>query len=254
MNAESNHEGAEQTYPAIIIMLKAPRAGTVKTRLTTLLTEESAAALARCFAQDTIAKAKSVAARVIVAYAPADGRRELETFLPDNLHWIEQRGHHLGARLTAAAAEATAANFAPFVVIGTDSPTLPVAFISEALRALAANECDVALGPADDGGYYLIGLRQFVPDLFQNIAWSTPLTYEQTARNATILNQRILRLPVWYDVDTPLDLLRLRAELNADREAQTCAPATRRWMLAHDSLLESFAAPDCFDRAARTGT
>jgi rSAM/selenodomain-associated transferase 1 len=253
MNVEGNHkQSAKPTCPAIIVMLKAPRAGTVKTRLTTLLSQESAATLAACFVQDTIAKAKSVAAHVIVAYAPADSRREIETLLPDNLHWIEQRGQDLGARLEAVTAEA-AANFAPFVVLGTDSPTLPAAFISEALRALAANECDVALGPADDGGYYLIGLRQFVPDLFQNIEWSTSLAYEQTARNATLLNQRILRLPVWYDVDTPLDLLRLRAELNADREAQTRAPATHCWMRAHDSLLESFTAPDCLDSAARTG-
>ncbi len=253
MNVELNRKGAKQTRPAVIVMLKAPRAGTVKTRLTTLLTEESAAALARCFALDTIAKAKSVAANVIVAYAPADARLELETLLPGNLHWIEQRGQDLGERLAAVTAETEAANFAPFVVIGTDSPTLPAAFISEALRALAANECDVALGPADDGGYYLIGLRQFVPDLFQNIEWSTPLAYEQTARNATLLNQQILRLPVWYDVDTPLELLRLRDELNADAKAQTCAPATHRWMLAHESLLESLTAPGCFDRAARTG-
>ncbi len=253
MNVELNNECAEQTCPAVIVMLKAPRAGTVKTRLTTLLTEESAAALARCFAQDTIAKAQSVAAHVIVAYAPTDGRRELETFLPANLHWIEQRGQDLGARLAAVTAEAATANFAPFVVIGTDSPTLPVAFIVEALRSLVANECDVALGPADDGGYYLIGLRQFVPDLFQNIAWSTPLAYEQTARNAARLNQRILRFPIWYDVDTPLDLLRLRDELGADAKAQTCAPETHRWMLAHESLLVSFTAPDCFDRTARTG-
>ncbi len=253
MNVELNREGAKLACPAVIVMLKAPRAGTVKTRLTTILPEESAAALARCFAQDTIAKAKSVAARVIVAYAPADGRHELEILLPDNLHWIEQHGQDLGARLDAVTAKAAAANFAPLVVIGTDSPTMPVAFISEALRALAANECDVALGPADDGGYYLIGLRQFVPDLFQNIEWSTSLAYEQTARNAALLNQRILRLPVWYDVDTPRDLLRLRDELNADAKAQTRAPATHRWMRAHDSLLESFTAPDCLDSAARTG-
>ncbi len=239
MKIENNVESARQSRPAVIVMVKAPRAGFVKTRLAPLLNEESAATLAACFAQDTIWKAQRVAAHVIVAYAPADGRHDLEALLPGGLSWTAQRGQDLGARLATVTAEAAAANLAPLVVIGTDSPTLPAAFITEALRALAANECDIALGPTDDGGYYLVGLRRFVPGLFQNVAWSTSLAYEQTARNAARLNLRTLRLPIWYDIDTPPDLLRLRDELYADGEAQLRAPATRRWMLAQASLFKS---------------
>lgn len=242
MKIENNVERVRQSRPAVIVMVKAPRAGTVKTRLAPLLNDELAASLAACFAQDTISKAQRVAAHVIVAYAPADGRHDLETLLPDGLLWVAQCGQDLGARLATVTAEAAAANFAPLVVIGTDSPTLPAAFIAEALRALAANECDVALGPTDDGGYYLVGLRRFIPGLFQNISWSTPLAYEQTARNAAQLGLRTLQLPIWYDIDTPPDLLRLRDELYADEEAQTRAPATQRWFMAQASLFKSLSA------------
>src|SRR5205085_8180099 len=155
----------------------------------------------------------------------------LETFLPGDLIWLAQRSGDLGARLERVAAQAFKLGFGPVVLIGADSPTLPPGYITKAINALAAAECDLALGPTDDGGYYLIGLRLPTSGLWQNIAWSTAQAYAQTARNAKHLGLRLLELPRWYDVDTSADLLRLRAEIFSDKAARQRAPATYQWLL-----------------------
>jgi rSAM/selenodomain-associated transferase 1 len=216
-------------------MTKAPRAGLVKTRLVPPLTPAEAAGLAACFLQDTVAGALRVARDVTVAYTPADGRATLEPLLPAGVHWLEQRGPNLGARLEAAFADASSGGFSPVIALGADSPTLHNAFIETARAALAGGEADIALGPAADGGYYLVALRRPVRGLFENIDWGTPRAYEQTAANAARARLRLLRLPEWYDVDTPSDLARLREELLTDEGSRERAPATCRWLHAHDS-------------------
>jgi rSAM/selenodomain-associated transferase 1 len=224
--------------PACIVMVKAPRAGAVKTRLVPPLSGEEAASLAASFARDTVAAARRVAPQVVVAYAPDEGRAALEALFGDEgLLWLAQRGEDLGARLESAASRAFARGFGPVVLLGTDSPTLPASFVETALASLSAGESDVALGPAEDGGYYLVGLRRFFPGLFRGVEWSTPLVYLQTARNAARASLRVLELPRWYDVDTHADLLRLRDEMLCDVEAQRRAPSTHRWLLAQASSL-----------------
>jgi uncharacterized protein len=138
--------------------------------------------------------------------------------------------------LDAAIAHAVNLGFGPIIVIGADSPTLPDSFVETARDALAAGETDTTLGPTTDGGYHLIGLSKPIRHLFQNITWSTALTYEQTARNIDALGLRLLKLPEWYDVDTFADLLPLRDELLSDEQARKRAPATYRWLLASDLL------------------
>ena len=224
--------------PVCIVMAKAPRAGAVKTRLVPPLSGAQAASLAACFAQDTVACVRRVVPTVMLAYAPADGRARLEELFPDGgLLWVEQRGDDLGARLDAAAEHARALGHGPVIIVGTDSPTLPPSFVRLALASLASGESDVALGPTDDGGYYLVGLRQSSGGLFRNVAWSTPLAYRQTAANAARAGLRTLELPRWYDVDTPADLVRLREEIFTDEGARQRARATHRWLLAHASSL-----------------
>ena len=220
--------------PVVIVMVKAPRAGLVKTRLAHQLSESEAARLAACFAQDVVLNARRVMADLIIAHAPSDSHPMLESLLPPGLIWIEQQGEDLGERLEAVVAQAAALGFGPLIVIGTDSPTLPNSFIKTACDALTTGDADVALGPAEDGGYYLVGLRHPFPHLFQNIAWSTPLAYRQTADNAFRLGLRLRELPRWYDVDTFADLLRLRDEIFSDEEARERAQVTYRWLLAHD--------------------
>lgn len=226
--------------PICIVMVKAPIIGTIKTRLVPPLSHSEAAALATCFAQDVVTSVRRIVPEVMVAYSPAQGRASLEVlFRPADLLWVEQRGDDLGARLDATIAQAATLGFSPIIVIGTDSPTLPTSFIEQASNALAVEAYDLMLGPTEDGGYYLVGLRQYTPNLFQNIAWSTSLAYEQTMSNAARLNLRTQALPQWYDVDTSSDLLRLRYELQTDEKARAQAPATYQWIIAHDSFLST---------------
>jgi rSAM/selenodomain-associated transferase 1 len=221
-----------------VVMVKAPRAGAVKTRLVPPLDAALAASLAGCFALDTVAAVRRVVRDVVVAYAPDDGRGALEALFKDEgLLWFAQRGEDLGTRIESAASHAFTRGHGPVVVVGTDSPTLPTSFVERAIASLSAGEADVALGPTEDGGYYLVGLRQKFGGLFRNVEWSTPRVYRQTAGNAARLGLRVLELPRWYDVDTRADLLRLRDELLADEEARTRAPSTREWLRAHASSL-----------------
>lgn len=186
------------SHPVCIVMVKAPLVGTVKTRLVPPLPDAEAASLAACFAQDMMMNARRLVHDVIVAYAPAGGRATLETLLPmDNLIWLEQQGADLGARFEAATAHAASLGYGPVIVVGTDSPTLPLGYIESAINSLTAGESDLALGPTEDGGYYLVGLRQHINSIFHNIAWSTPLAYQQTMRNAARLNLRTFELPGW---------------------------------------------------------
>ena len=217
-------------------MIKAPRAGEAKTRLVPALSAEDAASLAACFARDALAHARRVASEVLVAYTPADARPALAELFTGPIIWQEQEGADLGARLEAIAAHAARLGYGPLLIMGTDSPTLPVSFICMARDALAAGDADIALGPTEDGGYYLVGLRHAVPGLFQNIDWSTSRAYRQTASNAARLNLRLLSLPPWYDVDTPQDLARLQHEIWTNKQVQELATATHHWLLQKQGL------------------
>jgi rSAM/selenodomain-associated transferase 1 len=227
--------------PAVIVMAKAPRAGAAKTRLAPPLTPEEAARLAACLFADTVSAARGLGAVVVVAYAPTDGRASLEGALrlaltgetSGGLLWLEQRGEGLGERLEGVAGRAFAGGLGPLLFIGTDSPTLPPSFPAAALEGLAGGRADVALGPTEDGGYYAVGMREPAAGLFDSVEWSTPRAYAQTARNAVRLGLRLLELPAWYDVDTPEDLRRLRAELAADEGARRRAPSTFEWLRPH---------------------
>jgi hypothetical protein len=226
--------------PAVIVMAKAPRAGEAKTRLAPPLTAVEAARLAASLFADTVSLALLSGAAVVVAYAPADGRAALEEALrgspPErrtgDILWLEQRGGSLGERLDGVVRRASAGGFGPLLLVGADSPTLPPAFLAAALRGLAGGRADVALGPAEDGGYYAVGVREPAPGLFDSVEWSTPRAYAQTAHNAARLGLRLLELPPWYDVDTPDDLARLRAELSDDEAARLRAPRTYEWLRA----------------------
>ncbi|HEX5883733.1 MAG TPA: TIGR04282 family arsenosugar biosynthesis glycosyltransferase [Pyrinomonadaceae bacterium] len=218
----------------IIVMVKAPLPGLAKTRLTPPLDQSEAASLALCFVQDVVNSALEITQNVVVAFTPPDGRAVLEASLPDGLRWIEQQGQHLGDRLISAIAYAYDLGFSPIILLGADSPTLPPVFIQQACQMLTVGSADVALGPAADGGYYLLGVRKPEPGLFQNITWSSPFTLEHTIRNINQLGLRLVTLDQWYDVDTFAELQTLDNELRSDERARSRAPATYSWLLAHN--------------------
>ncbi len=214
-------------------MAKVPLPGLAKTRLCPPLSPSGAASLAMCFVQDVIESALRVNPHVILAYTPTKGRAILEPALPAGLQWLEQQGDNLAERLVAAIAYAYDQGFAPIIVLGTDSPTLPPAFIEQAFGSLSTGSADVVLGPTVDGGYYLVGVRKPEPNIFHDIAWSSPDTFKQTARNVRQLNFKLLTLEQWYDVDTFTDLQSLNDELLRDPNTRERAPQTYRWLSSH---------------------
>ena len=128
---------------------------------------------------------------------------------------ITQRGADLGSRLDATVVELLARGHAGVLLIDSDTPTLPTEFLFEALQLIAKPGTDLVLGPTEDGGYYLIGLRAPRPELFAGIAWSTSQVLPETLRRARRLRLGVARLPKWFDVDTDSDLTRLRKSLAA---------------------------------------
>jgi rSAM/selenodomain-associated transferase 1 len=214
---------------AVAVMAKAPRPGAVKTRLCPPLTHAQAAALARCFLCDRIAQVRRLArASAVVAYAPPRERALFARMAP-GLALVPQRGRDLGARMRSVLRALLERGHAASIAVGTDTPTLPGALLQRAVDLAASGTVDVVLGPAEDGGYYLIGVRADHPTLFEDVPWSTPAVLAATLRRARRAGLRSVCLPSWSDVDTPDDLARLRTTLARTPHA---APATRRMLAA----------------------
>jgi rSAM/selenodomain-associated transferase 1 len=198
---------------AVAIMAKAPRPGAVKTRLVPPLTPTQAARLYRCFLLDKIAQVRTLAdMHPVVAYTPRAARAEFETLAP-RLTLVPQRGTDLGARLTNGLSELLARGHAGAMAIDSDTPTLPREFLQRGVDALSRGEADVVVGPTEDGGYYLIGVRRERPELFTDMPWSTPAVLSETLRRARAAGLTTMCLPEWFDVDTGPDLARLQASL-----------------------------------------
>jgi len=219
-------------------MSKAPRAGQVKTRLTPPLTPEEAAALNTCFLRDTAAAIADTTrhgeALGICVYTPIGAEEAYRGILPEQFELVPQRGGEFGERLIFATEDLLQLGFASVCLINSDSPTVPPAAYSEAVQVLAQPEDTVVLGPSDDGGYYLIGLKESKRPLFVDIAWSTEQVLEQTVRRARELNLKVHLLPTWYDVDDRQTLAKLCEELlgpgPAQRNGGFPAPATQQYL------------------------
>ena len=198
---------------ALCIMAKAPETGQVKTRLCPPLSPAEAAELCRCFLLDKIAQVRVVErAEPVVAYAPEGAAPVFEALAP-GFTLVPQRGGELTARLVSVLDRLFADGCEAVILIDSDTPTLPTGLLERAVTLLASGAHDLVLGPSEDGGYYLIGLRRPQPELFEGMPWSTPAVLEETLRRARALGLSALRLPPWYDVDTGADLARLTAEL-----------------------------------------
>jgi hypothetical protein len=219
---------------ALAIMTKAPRAGEVKTRLCPPLTPDEAAGLNQSFLRDISEAISRAGAEVlgVGCYTPLGTEAIYHDLLPANFRLIPQRYDQLSARLIAATADLFALGFAAVCLINSDSPTVPAATFAEAANILINATTDVVLGPADDGGYYLIGMNQPYPDIFSDIAWSTSRVLEQTLQRANDLGLRIHLLPPGQDVDDREGLRRLYDELLRPKPGKgvAAAPATAKFL------------------------
>ncbi len=215
---------------ALAIMTKVPRAGRVKTRLTPPLTPEEAAALNICFLRDTataIAEAGEKA-QGVGCYTPAGEEAAYRDIFPPGFQLIAQREGDFGARLIGAVEDLLAVGFAAVCLINSDSPTVPASAFAEAANFLLQPNDRVVLGPSDDGGYYLIGMKQLHQNLFERIDWSTDRVCAQTQERAEEAELELHLLPTFYDVDDGAAFRRLQQELCPPNESR--APATAEFL------------------------
>ncbi len=216
-------------------MTKAPRAGHVKTRLVPPLTPEQAAQLNVCFLRDTataIQQTCGSSAVGIAVYTPVGFEQAYLDILPSNFQLLAQRGDGFGDRLIFAAEDLFRCGFDSVCLIDSDSPTVPAVDYAEAVNLLSTLNDRVVLGPSDDGGYYLIGLKRNHRELFEGIDWSTERVFEQTRIRAKELNLEVALLPYGYDIDDRASLERLSAELLGERTNEDIAPRTREFLAA----------------------
>ncbi len=217
----------ENTRIAVTIMAKAPRAGEVKTRLCPPFSTTEAAELYRCFLLDKIEQVRTLkAVSPAISYTPVEGKAYFEELAPGFV-LIPQEGPDLGARLANSFDQLFSRGYAGALAIDSDTPTLPTNFLEQALDLLATPTTDLVLGPSDDGGYYLIGFRKLYHELFDGITWSTPYVMPETIRRAESKGLKVVTLPLWFDVDTPDDVERLKASLGTTHEG--AARHTRRF-------------------------
>ena len=195
----------------LTVMAKQPERGKVKTRIAAVLGDDQAAEVCRCALDDTLELAASIAdVAHVLSYAPptGDGQRYFKQAAPD-FALIPQQGATLGERISGTLA-ALLKDHSSVVLIGSDSPDLPEEFITRAFEMLRG-PTEVVLGPANDGGYYLLGVRSMQPTLFEDINWSTAVVAQQTRVRAAEAGLRMADLPPWHDLDTVADLQALIA-------------------------------------------
>lgn len=201
---------------AIGIVCKSPAAGHSKTRLSPPLRPEERAALSACFIRDVAAKVQALAKGGDVAacavYTPAGSEAALRALLPDGFPLLAQGEGDLGVRMAKAVADLLAARHDGVILIGSDSPTMPVAILSAAIEAVRAGD-NVVLSAALDGGYTLIGLSQPHPRLFKDIPWSTSEVHRLTELRAREIGLPVVNVPGWYDVDDAASLAMLENEM-----------------------------------------
>ncbi len=198
---------------ALIVVAKRPAAGQTKTRLSPPLSPEQAAQLYEHFLRDTLDLMRQVPQTArIIAYSPEGEEAYFKLLAPD-FDLVPQRGSDLGERLDNALTHCLLNGCDKAVIMDSDSPTLPASFLIQAFVAL--DMADVVLGPCEDGGYYLIGLKRPAPRLLREVRMSTATVLRDTLVLAEAEGLKVAQLPTWYDVDTALELERLQIELAA---------------------------------------
>jgi rSAM/selenodomain-associated transferase 1 len=185
-------------HRVLVLFAKWPLASDAKTRLGEFGTE-----VARAFLLDSIERYARIEARRVLAFAPADAEPSFVNLVLGRFRLVPQRPGDLGQRLCGIVEEQLETGAASVVFLGTDSPTLPLEYIDDAFRRLEA--ADVVLGPATDGGYYLLGCARRVPPIFHGISWGTSRVLGQTIAALSDPQWPLSLLPPWYDVDTPDD-------------------------------------------------
>src|SRR5262249_22645248 len=147
----------------------------------------------------------------VLAFSPPEAGRYFQDLARDCFTVLPQGDGDLGRRMSSFFAQHLRESAASVVLVGSDSPTLPTAFIEQAFAAL--DRAAVVLGPATDGGYYLVGCARHLPSIFREVDWGTSHVLQQTVARFADTAWRLAVLPPWYDVDTLADWQMLRGHV-----------------------------------------
>lgn len=199
------------------VFAKQPILGQVKTRLAAATSPAWAQRVAQALLEDTLERVCQVQAWRTLVYAPSSAAAFFEPLAQGRCDLMPQGDGDLGQRLQQFFTHARRQGFARIIAVGADSPTLPIAWIEQAFEQLEAS--DVVIGPALDGGYYLIGAGTKEFSVFDGIPWSTARVLETTIERVEQASARLALLPPWYDVDTADDWALLRGHVKAMRRA-----------------------------------
>jgi len=212
---------------ALVIMAKAPRPGSVKTRLAKSLPLQAVTELYGCLLNDTIALAQTLDHVEVAIVCPASDVEELSHAVNNKVRVVAQKGEGLAEGLASVFTQFTALGCQRIVAFNSDSPHLPRSVLESAFQALA--ECDVVIGPTHDGGYYLVGATASHPGLFTGDAMGTTSAFEALQARTRALRLSVRLTDPFYDIDEAADLGRLAEEL---KRTPGRAPRTAEWLLA----------------------
>lgn len=209
----------------LVIMAKAPRPGSVKTRLTEDLPLEAVAELYRCLLNDTIALAQTLDHVEIAIMCPRSDVEDLSRAVAKTVPIVAQAGEGLAAGLASVFKHFATPGRQQVIAFNSDSPHLPASVLQAAFGVLET--CDLVVGPTHDGGYYLVGARASHPSLFSNAGMGTATALEALLARALDLGLSVQLTDPFYDIDVAADLSQLADEL---QRAPARAPRTAKWL------------------------
>ncbi len=214
----------------LAILAKYWQPGAAKTRLATRWGPGRAAEIHRAMLECLLGRLSNQGDRRTLVFWPPDRRAEFAHVAGAAWELAPQVPGDLGARIAAVLAESVATLGNRALVLGSDSPSVPLQYLETAWAALETHA--LVLGASQDGGYYLIGARGAVPEVFSSIDWGTPAVWSQTTAAAQAQSIPYAILPAWYDVDEPADLERLVAEIAKAPPGELARLASRLAQLA----------------------
>jgi uncharacterized protein len=195
-------------------MAKQPQVGRTKTRLSPPLTFQQAALLYEALLRDTIALVDGQPGiDLALAISPPGSQSFFTRITPPDAYLLSVEGRDIGDCLSQVFSRLLDMGWRKVLALNADGPSLPTAYLKQAVQLL--DEYEIVLGPALDGGYYLVGMQRLHLGIFQGVTWSTAQVLVQTMERAGALGLRVGLTPEWYDVDTFADLLRLQSDLKS---------------------------------------
>ena len=213
------------TNRTLVIMAKAPRLGSVKTRLAESLSLQAVTELYRCLLNDTIGLAQALDHVEIAIMCPASDVEDLSRAVAETVRIVPQTGQGLAAGLASVFAHFAAPGHQRVIAFNSDSPHLPTSVLESAFDVLEA--CDLVIGPTHDGGYYLVGARASHPGLFTSDGMGTGTALEALLTRARALGLSVNLTDPFYDIDVAADLSQLADEL---QRLPGKAPRTAKWL------------------------